>query len=156
MDRLLRTPPSFWYFLSGVVASAGVNLLTGLASSTFNPWFIFFIVGSAFVWLVIAWLLAGVAKSLEAVLQEASLVINGRLSRSERTEIQAQLLNGVRRPILGKISRACALGALAIAFSIGASVAASRTREGPPGPPTAQKPATTQSVPRPASSGVVP
>lgn len=125
MNRLLETPPSFWYFLSGVVAAAGVNLLTGLAVSTFNLIVFLLVFLSASAWLSVAWILAGIAKLLESALQEASLVITDQLSRSERTEVRNQLLNEVRSGFGKRMYAAFGLIFLAILISVGASLASS-------------------------------
>lgn len=115
---LSRLSPSYVYFMSGICASAGVNLLTALPSIDLSlvrmsPYLI-----SAGLWVVAAWICAHLGMLVESCHIEAASLSDPTLSRQEVRSLVAAAINRRRgRAVMAAVG---AMLAATVALSLGA------------------------------------
>jgi len=114
-----RLSPSYLYFLSGVFASAAVNLLTSVAVGPTKVG-LFVLLGTAGCWLVSSIGAASMAELLTIVRSDRDHLITPRLSLQEQEAVAAQCLAPRRRKIIAW----AAVCAVSLAIGVGGLVAA--------------------------------
>lgn len=112
---LSKLSPSYVYFMSGVCASAGVNLLTALPSMDVSLVRMPLYLLSAGLWVVAAWICAHWGMVVEACHLDAASLSDKTLSRQEVRALVAVAV-GRRR---GKVIAAALGGVLVAIIALG-------------------------------------
>jgi hypothetical protein len=98
--KIENVPSSFVYFLSGIGASAAVNLLTAIPVSGLNRIQTLLLVGFSIPWFGTSLMLAWTATALEEAHHKCSHLPTGRLNDKETAELRRKIFGDYRRQII--------------------------------------------------------
>ncbi len=121
-DAHTTAPASHLFFLSGIFASAAVNLLTGLTSAPPRIEYVLVVIGSALCWGAAALNTAKMAVAVESDESTVSRIVDPALTEAHVANIRSSLQRKNREIILRQKRKAVIFSLLGVAFAVGASL----------------------------------
>lgn len=110
MNHLTRLSPGFLYFVSGLFASAGINLVTSIPTAS-GALVALYLLLAAVPWVFASWILAAIAAEMDSVTAKVADLKTPTLSSGEFAALREQELAKVAVRFVARSSN-CMLACL--------------------------------------------